>query len=107
MKRENRFQRELISSIKKRFPKSVVLKNDANYIQGIPDLLVLNGRNWAMLEVKRSSNASHRMNQDYYISKFNDMSFAAFVSPENKEDILDELDRAFQTEGAACAAQPE
>ena len=69
MKNENRFQKELIADIKSRFPKAVVLKNDPDYIQGIPDLIVLNGNRWAALEVKKSETASHRPNQDYYISK--------------------------------------
>ena len=74
----------------------MVLKNDPNYIQGVPDLLVLYNDRWAALECKRSENAPHRPNQEYYISKMNDMSFAAFVYPENREDILDELQRAFE-----------
>lgn len=74
----------------------MVLKNDPNYIQGVPDLLVLCNDRWAALECKRSKNAPHRPNQEYYISKMNDMSFAAFVYPENREDILDELQRAFE-----------
>lgn len=97
MKRENKFQSELIKELKKIFPGCMVLKNDSSYYQGIPDLLVLYRTHWAMLECKRSSSASHRPNQDYYIDKFGEMSFASFISPENKEEVLHELQQAFQS----------
>ena len=98
MKKESKFQSNLIKELKKIFPGCMVLKNDASYYQGIPDLLVLYHDRWAMLECKRSLTASHRPNQDYYIEKLGNMSFASFISPENKEEVLDELQQAFQSE---------
>lgn len=77
------------------FPGCVVLKNDPNYLQGIPDLVIFYYNRWAMLEVKKSFNASHQPNQDYYIDKLDGMSFARFIYPENKEEVLDELQVAF------------
>jgi len=100
MKRENKFQHELIQMIRNRWPGSVVLKNDANYTQGIPDLLVLYENQWAMLECKRSANEPHQPNQDYYVSKLNGMSYASFICPENEDEILDEMDRYFRGEDA-------
>lgn len=94
--KENRFQAELIKEIKNRFPKCTVLKNDAGYIQGIPDLLVLNGKHWAALECKKDAKAKHRPNQDYYIEKLNQQSYAKFVDPTNKEEVLNELQQAFR-----------
>lgn len=73
------------------FPGCLILKNDPNYIQGIPDLLILHNNNWAMLEVKKVSHSKHRPNQDYYVEELNKMSFAAFVYPENREEVLNEL----------------
>ena len=96
MKKENAFQSALIKELKKIFPGCMVLKNDSSYYQGIPDLLVLYNDRWAMLECKRSSTASHRPNQDYYIEKFGKMSYASFISPDNKEEVLDELQQAFR-----------
>jgi len=93
--RENRFQANLIKELKERFPGCVIMKNDANYIQGIPDLLILFNNKWAALECKRSRNAKHQPNQDYYVEKMRDMSFAAFIFPENKEEVLDELEQSF------------
>lgn len=95
--RENKFQAELKKEIRARFPGSMVLKNDPNDIQGIPDLMVLYKNKWAALEVKQSATAKHRPNQDYYIDKLGNMSYAAFIYPENKEDILNEMERSFNT----------
>lgn len=93
---ESKFQSILINELKERFKGCVVVKNDANYMQGIPDLTIYYGNRWAMLETKRSEDAPHRPNQDYYVSLFNSMSYAAFIFPENKEVILNEMEQTFQ-----------
>lgn len=97
MKRESQFQHALINKIKSRFPGCIVLKNDANYIQGIPDWLVLYKDHWAALECKRSATESHRPNQDYYVELMDSMSCAKFVYPENEEEVLDVLEETFGT----------
>lgn len=91
MKRENRFQAELIKEIKKIFPGAIVLKNDSEYIQGFPDLTVFYGDKWAVLECKKSQDEIHQPNQDYYVDILNDMSYSSFIFPENKEAVLNEL----------------
>lgn len=96
MKRENRFQAELIKEIKETYPGCVVLKNDANYIQGFPDLTILYKDRWAVLECKRSENESHRPNQDHYVELLNEMSYSSFIFPENKEKVMLELDRVLR-----------
>lgn len=93
---EKHFQGKLIKEIKQRLNGCIVLKTDPNYIQGLPDLLVLHKDKWAALEVKKSKTASHRPNQDYYIQLMNKMSFARFISPEVKEEVLDELCKTLQ-----------
>lgn len=93
--KESRFQSTLIEEIKNMFPGCIVLKNDPNYIQGFPDLIILYKDRWALLECKRSQSSTHRPNQDYYISKTNEMSFSRFIYPENKEEVLYELQQAF------------
>lgn len=92
---ENKFQAELIRDLKKTFPGCIVMKNDSAYIQGIPDLLILYKDKWASLECKKSANAKKRPNQDYYVGLMDEMSFAKFICPENKNDILDDLKRTF------------
>ena len=73
------------------------MKTDPTYIQGIPDLLILFKNKWASLEVKKSISASKRPNQEYYVDKMNEMSFSKFICPENKEEVLDELRKAFKS----------
>ena len=98
-KKESQFQRELIKEIKETFPGCVVLKNDPNYIQGMPDLTILHGDRWAVLEVKRDKGSHHQPNQDYYVGMLDDMSFSSFVYPENKEEVLHGLQQAFRSRG--------
>lgn len=93
---ESDFQSKLKKEIEERFPGSVVLKNDAVTKPGIPDLSVFYEKHWAWLECKKSATAIKRPNQEFYISKGNEMSFARFVYPENKEEVLDELERSFK-----------
>lgn len=102
MMKESQFQSGLIKELKVRYEGCEVFKMDANYKQGIPDLLILFKKKWAMLENKRSSKASHRPNQDFYVDKFNKMSFARFISPEIKEEVLNELDKAFGIKRNSC-----
>lgn len=92
---EKRFQRNLIKEIKSMLPGSIVAKVD--FKQGIPDLLILYGKHWAMLEVKRSATAKRQPNQEYYVRLLNSMSFSRFIYPENKKEVLDELCKAFRT----------
>lgn len=93
--RERDFQAKLIKELKVMFKGCIVLKNDPNYIQGIPDLLILYNDRWAALEVKKSKRANHQPNQEYYVDLMEQMSFAAFIYPENKEEILYELQETF------------
>lgn len=93
---EREFQAMLIRELKNRFVGCIVLKNDANYVQGFPDLLILFGSQWAALEVKKSLNSPRRPNQAYYVDLTNQMSFGAFICPENMEEVLDGLQRSFE-----------
>lgn len=92
---ESNFQSQLIKDIKKLFPGCIVMKNDPNYIQGIPDLLIIYKDKWASLECKKSANSKKQANQPYYVDKMNTMSFSRFVYPENKEEVLHELQQSF------------
>lgn len=97
--RESKFQGELIKDLRKMFPRCIILKNDSGYLQGVPDLIILYGNKWAMLEVKASATADTQPNQGYYVSLLDRMSFAAFIFPENREKVLDDLQRAFELHG--------
>jgi len=95
--KESSFQGKLIKDIENRFPGSIVMKMDANYKQGFPDLMIFYRTKWAALECKKDKNARHQPNQDYYVNKLNEMSFASFISPENKEEILNGLAQIFES----------
>lgn len=94
---ESGFQDRLIAKLEDLFPGCMVFKMDQ--IQGIPDLLVLYKGKWASLECKRSAAAKRQPNQEYYVAKMNEMSFSRFVSPENREEVLCELQQIFTEKG--------
>jgi hypothetical protein len=98
---ENAYQAELIKRIKRLLPGCVVLKNDTGYMQGIPDLTILWKKHWACLEVKKSRRSPEQPNQDWYVNTLDSMSFAAFIYPENEEDVLHDLQQAFGVGGAS------
>lgn len=93
---ESKFQSQLIKDIKKQFPGCVVLKNDANYIPGFPDLTILYKNKWAVLECKASAKSKCQPNQEYYIEQLNNMSYSKKVYPENVKEVLHELQSTLQ-----------
>ena len=93
---ESKFQAKLIKDIKRQFPGAIVLKTDPSHIQGIPDLFALYGQSWAALETKRSKEARHGNNQDYWVAHCDDMSYGTFVYPENIKEVMRELQQALQ-----------
>ena len=95
--KESKLQADFQKELKQMFPGCIVTKLDSRDIQGIPDLLILYKNKWATLENKRSKNATKRPNQEYYVEKMNDMSFSRFIYPENKEDVLNELRKTFES----------
>lgn len=98
---ENQYQAKLIKKLKHMFPDCEILKNDSGYKQGILDLTILAGKCWAMLEVKSSDTAKTQPNQEYFVKKLNEMSFASFIYPENEKEVLAALQKAFSSRGAA------
>lgn len=92
---ERDYQKKLVKKLKDIFPGCYVIKNDAQLKQGIPDLLVLYQNKWVALEVKQSETASHRPNQDYNVERMNEMSYAAFIYPENEEKIFSQMKEVF------------
>jgi hypothetical protein len=95
------FQRGVIRELRRLFPGCVILKNDPNFLQGIPDLLMLWKKQWAALECKTSFSAKSSPNQDYYIQLLNRMSFASFIYPGNREQVLHDLQLALGSDRPA------
>lgn len=93
---ENTFKTDLIDELENMFPGCMVFHLDPSECQGIPDLIVLYKDKWAALEGKKSARARLRPNQDYYVNLMNEMSFASFIFPENKDYVLERLHLYFE-----------
>lgn len=87
------YQAGLVKRIERMFPGCFVRKPDIQ--QGWPDLLIIFENKWAMLEVKPYAGAAQQPNQDIWVAHFDNMSFAAFIYPENEEEVLHDLQQAF------------
>lgn len=90
---ESGFQDRLIKKLKTILPGCMIFKMDQ--VQGIPDLLILYKDRWLSLECKKSVNAHHQPNQEYYVNAMNDMSFSRFIYPENEQEVIDEILQTF------------
>ena len=95
---ERDFQSKLIKELYEIFGEDecVIFKTDPKYIQGFPDLVILYRDRWAALECKRIEDAARQPNQPYWVDFLDHMSYSAFIFPENKEDVLYELQQALQ-----------
>ena len=92
--RESQFQARLIKKLNKMLPGIIILKNDPNYIQGIPDLILLYKNRWAALEENRAAIASVRPTPPHYPRTMHAMSYAAIITPENESEILSEVQQS-------------
>lgn len=101
---EGQYQAKVIKKLEAMFPDCLVLKNDASYKQGFPDLIILWGDCWAVLEVKLYETASVQPNQDYYVERLGEMSFSAYIYPENEGDVLSALQQAFESSRRTCVS---
>lgn len=101
---ETAFQRKVVSQIEAMFPGCHIERLDPVVHQGIPDILILFNDRWAMLEFKSDANARRQRNQDYHVARFNNMSFAAFIFPENKEEVLHALQLTLGPSREACVS---
>lgn len=90
-KLEKDYQPTVIARLQREFPGGVVMKNDAGYRQGYPDLIFTYGKT-IHLETKRDSSASFRPNQHYYIDLINEQGgFARSIRPENEDEVFKEI----------------
>lgn len=99
---ENAYQMELIPKIYACLPgdplrDTIVMINDPNYIQGIPDLSVFHRGNWAMLEVKMSEKSPTQPNQAWYVDHWGQYIFTSFIYPENEAEVLYALEQALRS----------
>lgn len=92
---ESAYQAKLVKQLEASYPSIVIMKNDPNYRQGFPDLLLLFNNSWACLEVKADESASVQPNQEYWVDRLRLMSFSAFIYPENEREVLTALKEFF------------
>ena len=98
---ESVYQAGLILRIIQRFGphRTTVQINDPNMPgkQGYPDLTVYIGPKWFALEVKAAEKSKKRPNQQYWIDKINrEQTFAAFIYPENEEEVFRAMERSLE-----------
>jgi hypothetical protein len=105
MMTENKYQARIIKKLEKMFPGCMIMKTDTGLHQGLPDLVILWHKYWATLEVKASEHASSRPNQAHYIEKLKEMSFAAYIYPENEQEVLSALQQAFEPPGGTRVSE--
>lgn len=101
---ESKYQADLIQKIEDLLPGCFVLKNDTDYLQGVPDLSIFSGDKWAMLEVKRKKPtrvSDWQPNQEWYLAALGQMSYTACIYPENEEDVLHDLQQALKPRRAS------
>lgn len=94
---EGKYKDHVTEILRFNFPECEILYNDSAARQGIPDILLLVGPHWAMLEVKPSADAAYQPNQEWYIEKFNQMGFSSVIHPENEAEVIDALKQAFSS----------
>lgn len=96
---EGAYKTKLRKRIEAMFPGCIILKNDAGYLQGVPDMIILFRTKWATLETKRKyprpGSSDFEPNQEYYIELMDHMSFSRAIYPENEDEVLSELQQAF------------
>lgn len=96
MASESVFERKFIEELESIFPGCVIIKIFP-FCQGMPDRIILFENRWAMFEVKKERTSKHQPNQDEYVKHFNSMSYASFVYPENKDQVIHELQQALRS----------
>lgn len=104
---ESKFKKDFLKEVDDIFPSCVILKNDPTFMPGVPDTIILWNDRWAMLEFKNAKGAAKQPNQSYYVELLNAMSFAAFVYPENRNEVLDALQESFGAGREACISVSE
>lgn len=93
---ESKFKRDFQLKAMRRFDGLIFVNvTPQNNFWGIPDSYFFFGPNWGALESKRSSTASRRVHQEYYVNLLNSMSYARFLHPGNEKEILDEMEYLF------------
>lgn len=104
---ESQYQAKLIRKLERMFPGCMILKNNPNHLQGVPDIVILYYGTWGALEVKLSLDSKVQPNQAYYVGRMSELSFASFICPETEKEVLNELQLTLTSGRQACIPQPQ
>lgn len=88
---ESSLQSKVIRELRTAFPTAIIIKNDASYIQGIPDFTILYHNVWIFIEFKDKSKSAYRPNQEYYLDLAKQWSFSFTVSHDNWNSVKPNL----------------
>lgn len=89
---EAKFQKDIIAWVKKKGAICFKMTPGSGIPDGTPDYLCLKDGFWFMLEFKKSKTAKFRPGQKEALAKYNEMSYAVVVYPENAAEIKQELE---------------
>lgn len=90
---ESKFEQDFCKKLRKVHPDILVTKMTGK--PGIPDRGIFFHDKFCFLEFKRSSSASKRPLQDWYINEFGKYTYTAFVSPENASEVFENVLKHF------------
>lgn len=98
-KKETDFAHDVLKPrLEMEFPGILIVKQDPNTsFQGIPDHLLLFEDKWAALETKRGRKSARQPNQEHHVGRMDEMSYAAFVHPDNLEEVVHDLQQTFRS----------
>jgi hypothetical protein len=102
---ESMYKQHVFKRLRLMFPGCEIIRTDTASQQGLPDHIVLWGPYWATLEFKTSAKAKRQPNQEYFVQRLDEMSFAAFIYPENEDEVLHALEQAFASSRRTCISQ--
>jgi len=94
---ESAFKKNFITELNVRLaPIDLEYIHTRSHNRSFPDLLILGpGSTWAALEFKAAEEADHQPNQAWYINRLNHWAYATFMYPENREEVLGDLEKLF------------
>lgn len=91
---ESKFERDFCKKLRMVHPDILITKLTGK--PGIPDRCVFFHGKHCFLEFKRSSSASKRPLQDWYIDNLGKHTYTSFVSPENASEVFQGVLKHFE-----------
>lgn len=90
---EKDFQAKFLTKLRKLGCKCYKQQMNATTRAGTPDVIVLLGPVWIMLEFKKAKNSPKRPGQQRNIDWANEVSFGWFVDPSCADEVYEQIKR--------------